>query len=348
MSFNTIYITTGEPAGVGPEITLKALYQKQLAHQLQNNNSHYQNNESKQKIIVLGDVDHLYDLAKKIALKDSIHLDLDALKTDLNCEFQHVALKQKVTLGELSVHNSAYVLNLLDLAINACMQDKTKNSALLTAPVHKAIIHQAGYAFSGHTNYLAEQTQSPHVLMLLQGLHAYTKQLILLGLASVHIALQAVPEYLYKKYQNNGLTQDIQLMFEYYQQHFQKKPKILVAGLNPHIGEQGLLGQEEIDFLQPWLNEFNQLNAFNKQTNDCISGLYSGDTLFLNQADMYYCMYHDQGLAPFKSLCFNQASNITLGLPFFRNSVDHGTALTIAPQLQANSDSMSYCLNLLG
>jgi 4-hydroxythreonine-4-phosphate dehydrogenase len=195
--------------------------------------------------------------------------------------------------GNLDPANSRYVLGLLDRAIDGCLAQEF--SAMVTAPIHKGVINDSGVAFQGHTEYLQQRTQVPQVVMMLAGGG------MRVALATTHYALRDVP---------TQITQES-----------------LIAGLNPHAGESGHLGREEIDIIEPALNHLRSAGLH-------LSGPLPADTLFhpqrLQQADCVLAMYHDQGLPVLKYASFGAGVNITLGLPFIRTSVDHGTALDLA------------------
>jgi 4-hydroxythreonine-4-phosphate dehydrogenase len=218
------------------------------------------------------------------------------------------------------------VLSLLDRAIDGCVSGEF--SAMVTAPVHKGVINEAGIAFTGHTEYLAEKTGTPHVVMMLVGGG------LRVALATTHLALKDVPAAIAP----DMLTRTINIIHHALQTRFGiASPRILVAGLNPHAGEQGHLGREEMDIIAPTLDA---LRGQGKQ----LIGPLPADTLFtpqhLARADAVLAMYHDQGLPVLKYASFGQGVNITLGLPFIRSSVDHGTALDLAGRGQADPGSL--------
>ncbi len=320
-----LYLCTGEPAGIGPEITLKAL------------DICLKKTQASSSIIyhLLGDEVHLANLADKLQLSHVLH----SHAAHVQCH--HHPLIQASLPGQLNIHNTPYVMSILDDAIAQITkfnQQQANTAAMVTAPVHKAIIaaHPDYRTFKGHTDYLAEKAAGKHVLMLLKGEHAHTKQALAVALASVHMPLVQVSSYLMRK-GVAGLLEDITLISRSFAAFFQKKkPRIHVAGLNPHAGENGLLGDEEGIIAQAI--QAAQAQGMN------VHGPYAGDTLFLQDADCFYAMYHDQGLAPFKYASFGMAANITLGLPYVRTSVDHGTALDIAHLGNADACSMVYAI----
>ncbi|MCF6288637.1 MAG: 4-hydroxythreonine-4-phosphate dehydrogenase PdxA [Proteobacteria bacterium] len=291
-----IAITLGEPAGIGAELV------QQLATKQQLNDC-----------IIIGD--------KNL---------LPKLPTSVEC--QHMAVEQTVQLGKLNPSNAQYVLKLLDTATSGCIQGKY--SAMLTCPLHKGIINASGVKFTGHTEYLAEISNSKKVVMMLLNQH------MRVALATTHLPLKEVAANITTKNLSsvlNILIQDMQTKFAI------KNPKIGVCGLNPHAGEDGHLGMEEIDIINPVIKQF-------QTQGHQVFGAIPADTLFtsekLKDYDAVLAMYHDQGLAPLKYAGFGKSVNITLGLPFIRTSVDHGTALDIAGQNLANADSFMTALTL--
>lgn len=234
--------------------------------------------------------------------------------------------------GVLNRHNVPYVLTLLDAAVRGCQQGEF--AALVTGPVHKGIINQAGISFRGQTEYLADATHTADVVMMLIGGD------LRVALATTHLPLAAVSaaitaEHLYKSL----IIVDHALRQQFAIAH----PRIYVCGLNPHAGEDGHLGREEIDIIIPTLARLRQEGL-------TLIGPLPADTLFtpkhLSQADAVYSMYHDQGLPVLKHRYFGQAVNMTLGLPFIRVSVDHGTALDLAGTGQACLNSLLAALHL--
>lgn len=224
-----------------------------------------------------------------------------------------------VTAGQLNAQNGRYVLHTLDIAIEGAMQGWF--DAIVTAPLQKSTINDAGVAFTGHTEYLAEKTGTPQVVMMLSGGDSPTLRV---ALATTHLALKDVPSAI----TFDHLSRTIEILHHDLRKKFGlAKPRILVTGLNPHAGEGGYLGREEIDIIAP------ALIAAQAKGIDA-SGPYPADTLFqpkyLERADCVLAMYHDQGLPVLKHASFGRGVNITLGLPIIRTSVDHGTALDLA------------------
>jgi len=228
-----------------------------------------------------------------------------------------VALAQAVRPGHLDVRNAGYVLGTLDAALALCVDD---GAAMVTAPVHKGVINDAGHAFTGHTEYLADATRTPRVVMMLAGGDPPLR----VALATTHLALKDVPGAITR----DDLTTTLRILDADLRSKFGiARPRILVAGLNPHAGESGHLGREEIEVITPVIEAL-------KKAGMRLTGPLPADTLFtprlLANADAVLAMYHDQGLPVLKYATFGQGINITLGLPIIRTSVDHGTALDLA------------------
>lgn len=228
-----------------------------------------------------------------------------------------VALHKPCVSGQLDPLNAAYVLKCLDVAVSFCLQNLAH--ALITGPVQKSVINAAGFAFSGHTEYLAALTQSPLPVMML------TSGSLRVALATTHLPLSQVSQSI----QPALLNQVIRVLHHDLSQRFKiTDPCIYICGLNPHAGEAGHLGREEIDIINPIIAQLKQQFQMN------LIGPLPADTMFspenLSRADVFLAMYHDQGLPVLKFHGFGNAVNITLGLPIIRTSVDHGTALHLA------------------
>ena len=314
-----LVITTGEPAGIGPEVSLRAA----LAFLAEQENV---------SITLLGDAS-LFAIPQQVSPSVLARLKLET-----------VPLREPVQAGVLNPANAEYVVNLLDLAIDACMQKRF--DAMVTAPVQKSVINQAGLAFTGHTEYLAQHCGVSHVVMMLCAplpkgfLGLKSARDLRVALVTTHIPLQAVSANLSK----DLILEAIQIIAQDLQARFGiAKPVLRIAGLNPHAGESGYLGREEIEIISPAIKAAQSLGID-------ISGPYAGDTMFdataLEKVDAFIAMYHDQGLAPFKFVSFGGGVNVTLGLPIIRTSVDHGTALEIAGKGSADSGSMLEALRL--
>ena len=312
-------ITTGEPAGVGPEISIAAA-QAFLAEQ------------PNARIALLGDANLL-----------SLGGNAQSLLGD-RLQIQNVSLSTPSGPGLLTPKNASYVLQILDQAVDGCLQGQF--DAMVTAPIQKSVINEAGIPFTGHTEYLAARCHAKREVMMLcaalptgfLGLHSPRD--LRVALATTHLPLQHVSTTL-----NYGLIlETIQVVDHDLRAKFGiAKPFIRVAGLNPHAGESGYLGREEIDFISPAIEAARAVGID-------VHGPFPGDTMFdpksLSEVDAYIAMYHDQGLAPFKFVAFGGGVNVTLGLPIIRTSVDHGTALDIAGKGLADSGSMLEALRL--
>lgn len=304
----SIAITAGEPAGIGPDLCVM------LAHRTLAAN-----------IIVIADEGILKARATQLGLSIKIN-HYDPQKPlqhsgDGSLTVLHQPVNATVTAGKLSVCNSEYVLKTLTTAVQGCLshgQMANQFDAMVTAPVHKGIINDAGFAFSGHTEFLAELTHTPRVVMMLVGGG------MRVALATIHMALKDVPAAITK----TSLETTIRILHHDLVEKFGiQNPRILVAGLNPHAGEDGYLGHEEIEIINPVLEK---LRTEGMQ----LVGTLPADTLFakhhLSKADAVLAMYHDQGLPVLKHASFGEGVNVTLGLPIIRTSVDHGTALDLA------------------
>jgi 4-hydroxythreonine-4-phosphate dehydrogenase len=232
-----------------------------------------------------------------------------------------------VTPGRLDADNGRAVLATLDLAIEGAVPGGAGwFDAIVTAPLQKSTINDAGIAFSGHTEYLADKTGTPRVVMMLAGSPGADQAYLRVALATTHLPLKDVPAAITRA----TLDQVLDILHADLRGKFGiPAPRILVTGLNPHAGENGYLGREEIDVITPAL-EAAQARGIDAR------GPYPADTLFqpkyLQDADAVLAMYHDQGLPVLKHATFGRGVNITLGLPLIRTSVDHGTALDLAAQ----------------
>lgn len=307
---NAFAITAGEPAGIGPDLLVTIAQQAWP-----------------QTLVAIADPDLLRERAQQLGLP----LELMPYTADANpvqagkLYIQPVKLQAPVLPGQPNPANADTVLHTLRHAANGCLDGSY--AAMITAPVHKGIINDAGIPFSGHTEFLAEATRGDPVMMLAcPGLRV--------ALATTHLPLQAVanaitPGLLERVIQ--VLNHDLRARFHL------ANPRILVCGLNPHAGESGHLGREEIDVIEPTLAKLR-----NEGIN--LSQPLPADTLFtpkyLEQADAVLAMYHDQGLPVLKHMGFGHAVNITLGLPIIRTSVDHGTALDLAGSGKADAGSL--------
>ncbi|MDR3298906.1 MAG: 4-hydroxythreonine-4-phosphate dehydrogenase PdxA [Candidatus Accumulibacter sp.] len=309
-----IAVTSGEPAGVGPELCLR------LA-------AHLTYPWSPAQCVVLADKELLTARARQlgasIKLRDWRSEAVPALGT---LDVLHLPTDAESVPGQLDPSNSRYVLSLLDRALTGCVSGEF--AAMVTAPVHKGVINDAGVPFSGHTEYLAEKTQTARVVMMLAG-HE-----LKVALATTHLPLRDVPAAITRE----SLEQTLRILHaEMRRKYGIEAPRILVAGLNPHAGEGGYLGGEEITVIAPVLEK---LRAEGMR----LIGPLPADTMFtpplLAKGDCLLAMYHDQGLTALKYAAFGKGINVTLGLPIIRTSVDHGTALELAGSGRADPGSL--------
>ena len=312
-----LYVTSGEPAGIGPDICLS------LADRV-----------DERPIVVLADIHMLEQRAQVLKLSvELIEYQGQESSSGIGQLFvEHVPVQQDVVLGELNPNNAAYVLEQLRRSADYAMSGKSVGVA--TAPVQKSVINEAGISFSGHTEYYQEFAGVPRVVMMLA-----TKTLRV-ALATTHLPLRAVADAITPE----RLHQVIDILIHDLKSKFKiEQPNILVCGLNPHAGEGGYLGMEEIEVINPVLESY-RAQGIN------MSLSLPADTLFtpenLKDADAVLAMYHDQGLPVLKSQGFGEAINITLGLPFIRTSVDHGTALSLAGTGLAKSSSLQVAVDL--
>jgi 4-hydroxythreonine-4-phosphate dehydrogenase len=303
-----VVVTSGEPAGIGPDICL-ALARRRFSA----------------RIVVLGDRELLQSRARQLGLQVRL-CDPGVELTSDSIECLHVPLPYACRAGTLDRRSAPYVISLLDRAIEGCRTGQF--AALTTAPVHKGIINDGGIPFIGHTEYLAEHTGAAHVVMMLTGGG------LRVALATTHLALKDVPRALTRE----SLERTLRVLCSELIRRFGiSAPRILVAGLNPHSGEGGHFGHEEIEVIGPVLEKL-RTEGFQ------LTGPLPADTLFvadrLAKADCVLAMYHDQGLPVLKYASFGMGINVTLGLPMIRTSVDHGTALDLAGTGRADPDSL--------
>ena len=299
-----IAYTLGEPAGIGADIILQ-LAQK---HDLSN-------------VIVIGDQQLLTSRANQLGLRIPKSLAV-----------KQIPINNPETSGKPSTDNVDGVLAMLNCAIDGCLSGEF--SAMVTGPLHKGIINDAGIRFSGHTEYLAERTKAPLPVMML------ATNSLRVALITTHLPLKDV---------SSAITESLIMQIckivdhDLRTKYSIQQPKLLICGLNPHAGEDGHLGMEEIETITPALNKLRA------QGIDVVGPL-PADTLFtpkyLNCADIAIAMYHDQGLPVLKSQGFGEAANITLGLPIIRTSVDHGTAFDLAGSGKADTGSLLTALNV--
>ncbi len=307
-----LLVTSGEPAGVGPDICLS------LA-------------ATGLPVVVMGNKQLLQERARQLRL-EIIFRDYDANQLSSfelgQLTVLSLPLEKSVTPGQLDVDNSPYVMQMLD---DACRRVLAKEfSGLVTAPVHKAILNDAGFSFSGHTEFLKFACQVAEVVMLL------ASPLMKVALVTTHLPLKEVSQAITK----TRLETVTNILYHALRRDFGViNPTIAVAGLNPHAGESGYLGREEIEVITP------VIEAFQARGIDII-GPFPADTLFSMTASVFLTMYHDQGLPVIKYADFKHSVNVTLGLPIVRTSVDHGTALTLAGTTQADASSLIEAVKL--
>jgi 4-hydroxythreonine-4-phosphate dehydrogenase len=309
-------ITSGEPAGIGPDIIAQI-----------------KRDDFDARLVIIGDQELIKQRANQLGSTQQ-YIDYDSTQKNTApnlLEIMHVPLAVLCEAGELNKDNASYVLKTLELACKGCLSGEF--DAMVTAPVQKDIINQAGIPFSGHTEYLAEICGVKKPVMLL------TTDSLRVALATIHMPLRAVPDTITTELIieiSEIVDHDLRSRFGL------KNPLIKVCGLNPHAGENGYLGHEEIESIIPAI-KILQSRGMN------ISGPYPADTVFtpaaLADADAVLAMYHDQGLPVLKHAGFHNAINTTLGLPIIRSSVDHGTALDLAGTDQANASSLMAAID---
>jgi 4-hydroxythreonine-4-phosphate dehydrogenase len=309
----TLAVTTGEPAGIGPDLCSAIVGRRW-----------------KCRVVLLGDRQLLGRPRGTRRLMQSLP-DYDAMApVRRRVEVLHVPLAAPCIAGQLDVANSRYVLGLLDRAVDGCMAGEF--DAMVTAPVHKAIVNDAGIPFSGHTEYLAERCGARRPVMMLAGGG------LRVALATTHLPLAKVPAAITSAALASVLKvldTDLRRLFSI------SRPRILVCGLNPHAGERGHLGREEIEVIGPVVSRLRRAGLG-------LEGPVPADTAFvpgqLKGYDAVLAMYHDQGLPVLKRAAFGNAVNVTLGLPIVRTSVDHGTALHLAGTRRCDPGSMLAAL----
>jgi 4-hydroxythreonine-4-phosphate dehydrogenase len=312
-------LTPGEPAGIGPDLCIQLAQQPRQA-----------------QLVVIADPELLRRRAVQLGLPLSLreYSPAEPARPAVPGELSvlPVALERPAVAGRLDPHNAPYVLQTLRRAVAGCSGGEF--DALVTGPVHKGVINEAGIPFTGHTEFLAELTGTARVVMMLatEGLRV--------ALATTHLPLAEVSRTITPQL----LDEVIRILHRELQQRFGlAAPRILVCGLNPHAGEGGHLGREEIEVIAPVLERLRQEGMQ-------LFGPLPADTLFtpryLAEADAVLAMYHDQGLPVLKHLGFGRAVNVTLGLPFVRTSVDHGTALELAGSGKAETGSLEYAIQV--
>ena len=312
-----LVLTSGEPAGIGPDLVLAAAMKTWDAG-----------------LVALGDralfASRAVELGIEVELIPYSSSDTPSPHRPGKLPFIHIPLSNPCRPGQLNPTNASYVMAQLDMAVSLCQAGEC--AGMVTAPVHKAVINDAGIAFSGHTEYLAATTGAEKVVMML------TAGDLRVALATTHLPLRAVPDAI----DSASLTETLRVMNNALQSHFGlKTPRITVLGLNPHAGESGHLGWEEKEVISPVCDRL-RAEGMN------ITGPIPADSAFIPamraESDAYLAMYHDQGLAVLKALGFREAVNVTLGLPLVRTSVDHGTALDLAASGNADASSMLHAI----
>ena len=312
-SARVVALTAGEPAGIGPDLC--ALY---AAERFDG------------RLVIVGDAQVIRDRARMRGLP----FDLPAYRPNAAdaVSILHLPASVPVEAGKLDARNGRYVVALLDRALDGCVAGEF--DAMVTAPVQKSTINDSGLPFTGHTEYLAERTRTKQVVMLLAGGG------LRVALVTTHLALAAVPAAITRE----RLESVLRVLDKDLRERFGiPRPRILVAGLNPHAGESGYLGREEIEVIAPVVEALAR-EGMN------VAGPYPADTLFtpraLEGSDAQLAMYHDQGLTVLKHAAFGEAVNVTLGLPIIRTSVDHGTALDRAGRGEVDAGSLRAAIRL--
>ncbi len=311
-----IVVTPGEPAGVGPDLIVQFAQERRTLPAL-----------------VICDAHMLAERAFELGLSLLIDSNLEVPTIKPNeITVLDVPLANRTTPGVLDVANAEGLVRALDIAIEGCLNGQYQ--ALVTGPIQKSIIQESGRVFSGHTEYLASKCRVDEVVMML------ASDVMRVALATTHLPLSRVAEAITREL----LEKKLRIVLSALQRIFLiSEPRVLVSGLNPHAGESGHLGREEIDIIEPVCSILRN-EGFD------VEGPLPADTLFANgnggSADAVLVMYHDQGLPVIKYASFGNAVNITLGLPFIRTSVDHGTALDIASSGLVDNSSFVSALKM--
>ena len=300
----TIAVTSGEPAGIGPDLCVRLAERRWSM-----------------RMVLFGDIELLRDRARRLGAGVRLvpYAKGDAAPSGA-IEVAHYPVATGVTAGRPDPANARTVLAMLDAALAGCVAGEF--AAMVTAPVQKSVINAAGVPFTGHTEYLAARTKAKHAVMLLvgRGEAAWLR----VALATTHLPLAAVPAAITQ----HGLVATLKVVASDLRTRFGiGAPRIVVCGLNPHAGEGGYLGREEIDVIEPAI-------ALARESGIAVTGPVPADTAFVPHTargfDCIVAMYHDQGLPALKQASFGHGVNVTLGLPIVRTSVDHGTALDLA------------------
>ena len=312
-----VVLTMGEPAGIGPELLVKIAQLEFTA-----------------EIVVLANQDLLQTIANELSLPLVLEpIDWNAVAETHqvgSLKIENVDLVEAVSVGQLNSLNSDTVLRMLSRAGELALTGQA--DAIVTAPVHKAVLNQIDSNFMGHTEYFAEQAKVAKVVMMLATDH------LRITLATTHIPLAQVSETIDKQL----IEQTVRIIDNSFAQFNLARPKIAVCGINPHAGEDGLLGTQDQEQVAPAIEAL-------KNAGINVEGPFPSDSLFTpnkrKKYDVFLAMYHDQGLPVVKAIGFGQCANITLGLPYVRTSVDHGTALDIAAARVAVPDSLEYAIH---
>ncbi|MEE4296137.1 MAG: 4-hydroxythreonine-4-phosphate dehydrogenase PdxA [Wenzhouxiangella sp.] len=315
MTQKPLLLTAGEPAGIGPELVCRLAVEQP-------------------GLVVIADPDLLKSTSDQLGLKVSIDVldQVDAQTGPSGIACLPVSLAAPVVPGQLDTANAGYVIETLRVAAELCLSGRA--SGMVTAPVHKGVINDAGIEFSGHTEFLAQCAGIDRVVMMLAAGN------LRVALATTHLPLSKVPQAI----NETDLLTTVRILHWDLQRRFGiAAPKIVVLGLNPHAGEGGHLGREEIEVIAPVLEQLRS-EGMN------LDGALPADTAFLpdrlKDVDAVLAMYHDQGLPVLKYAGFGRAVNITLGLPFLRTSVDHGTALDLAGKGVADMGSLAEAVKM--
>jgi 4-hydroxythreonine-4-phosphate dehydrogenase len=310
----TLALTAGEPGGIGPDLCAYLALESLPA-----------------RIILIADREMMHLRSEMLGIKSDIPDYIPGSDVAPGVFLLHQSLPVTAAPGKLDPANSGAIIKSIERAVRGCVSGEF--DALVTAPVHKGAINAAGMRFSGHTEFLAELTGTEHVVMMLTGGG------MRVALATTHLPLREVPDAITKQ----SLERTLRILHSDLKMRFGlDSPRIAVAGLNPHAGESGYLGREELDVIAPTLEALEREGMR-------LAGPLPADTLFnpdiLANFDAVLAMYHDQGLPVLKYASFGEGVNITLGLPIIRTSVDHGTALTLAGTGKINRGSLKAAID---
>jgi 4-hydroxythreonine-4-phosphate dehydrogenase len=317
-----IGLTIGDPGGVGPEVTLKAAIEEEVLAAC--------------APVIIGDAQYLSHWARIFGLSrgfDCVNAD-DSLPLEQNTPIIYNLnnIPGSIEMGREQAECGRAAAQFIEAASRLCLSDQL--DAIVTAPINKKSLHLAGYHFPGHTEFLAHLTRTDEFAM------AFITPMLRVALLTTHVPLAEVPGHVKK----SSLENLIRLVYRELGAYGIERPRIAVAALNPHGGEGTLFGFEEASEMIPAIESCRISDEID------VSGPHSGDTIFLRAArgefDIVISCYHDQGLIPVKCLSFGEAVNVTLGLPFIRTSVDHGTAFDIAGQGRADHSSMVAAIKL--